>query len=457
MFAFSEWRGLRRYQVLSVRWRRRLIFGGGGLVVGLAAVGLAVAADGAQSGFRRVIAAWPYVPLLITPLGFALASYLVARIFRNTQGSGIPQAIAARGLADPVQREALVGAKVAIGKVLLTLLGLLVGASVGREGPTVQVGASVMFLMGKLTPRRQPGLILAGAAAGVAAAFNTPLAGIVFAIEEMSRTFEVRTSGLIIATVILAGLTAQALLGDYTYFGTTTAALRLGTAWMVVPVCGVIGGFAGAGFSRIVAALPMKLPASIAAWVAQHSVIFAALCGLGVALCGIASGGVIYGTGYEQAREALHHAQSLSLFYAPLKLIATALSAISGIPGGIFSPSLSVGAEIGATVARLFHHADPGPIILLGMVGYFTGVVRAPITGFVIVSEMSGDHGMLVALMTTALIADYCARLINKEGLYHILSKRFIAPVAPDTEADNRPNLEPDANRALRDRAGTSV
>ena len=106
-----------------------------------------------------------------------------------------------------------------------------------------------MFLIGRLSPRRQPGLILAGAAAGVAAAFNTPLAGIVFAIEEMSRSFEVRASGLIIAAVILAGLTAQSLLGNYTYFGFSTAALPIGTAWMAVPLCGVIGGFAGALFT----------------------------------------------------------------------------------------------------------------------------------------------------------------------------------------------------------------
>jgi H+/Cl- antiporter ClcA len=321
-----------------------------------------------------------------------------------------------------------VGARVAIGKIGLTLLGLLVGASTGREGPTVQVGASVMFVIGRLTPHRQPGLILAGAAAGVAAAFNTPLAGIVFAIEEMSRSFEVRASGLTIGAVILAGLTAQALLGDYTYFGTTQAALPIGAAWIAVPLCGVIGGLFGACFSRILVAVPDALPARMANWVRSNAVLFAALCGLGVALCGLATGGAVFGTGYQNARVILHHTGTLPLDYAPLKLMATALSSISGIPGGIFSPSLSVGAGIGADVARLFHHPDPGPIVLLGMVAYFTGVVRAPITGFVIVSEMSGDHSMLVALMATALIAEGCARFINREGVYHQLAKRFVAP-----------------------------
>lgn len=405
----------------------------GGLLVGLIAVGLAWGSDIAQGWFRDFTTHWSYLPLVLTPAGFALVVFMTNRWFPNSQGSGIPQAIASRTSDDPVRRTELVGFRVAAGKILLTLMGLLVGASTGREGPTVQVGASAMFLVGRLSPRRQPGLILAGAAAGVAAAFNTPLAGIVFAIEEMSRSFEMRTSGLIIAAVILAGLTAQAMLGDYTYFGFTKAALPIGTAWIAVPLCAVIGGAAGAAFSRALVAVPTALPLRFKAWVMQRPVAFAAVCGFGVAVCGLASGGAAFGTGYEQAKAVLHHTGQISLYYAPLKFLATTLSSVSGIPGGIFSPSLSVGAGIGADVAHFFHHPDPGPIILLGMVAYFTGVVQAPITGFVIVSEMSGDHSMLVPLMATALLANAIAKLINREGVYHQLAHRFIAPAPPGT------------------------
>jgi H+/Cl- antiporter ClcA len=241
----------------------------------------------------------------------------------------------------------------------------------------------------------------------------------------MSRTFETRASGLIIGTVILAGLTAQTLLGYYTYFGTSTAVLRIGTAWMAVPLCGVIGGLAGALFSRGLVAVPDALPQNAKRWVTENPVLFAMACGLGVALCGLLSGGIVYGTGYEQARAVLHQTGSMPFYYPPMKFVATLLSSISGIPGGIFSPSLSIGAGIGAGVAHFFHHAAPGPIVLLGMVAYFTGVVRAPITGFVIVSEMSGDHSILVALMATALIAEVCARFVNPEGVYHLLARRF--------------------------------
>lgn len=415
----------------SLRWRQRATFIGGGLLVGLVAVGLAIGSDMMQAAFHRVLGVSRYIPLILTPLGFALAVHSAQRFFPNTQGSGIPQAMAARKLPDPEDRAKLVGFKAAVGKVFLTLFGLLVGASTGREGPTVQVGASMMFLIGRMSPRRQAGLVLAGAAAGVAAAFNTPLAGIVFAIEEMSRRFEVKTSGLIIGAVILAGLTAEAILGDYTYFGTTKAALPIGTAWIAVPLCAVAGGLSGAVFSRILVAVPSALPARIAGWIKRNPVGFAAVCGFGVALAGLLSGDMVYGTGYQHAKAVLHHTGTVPLEYAPLKLIATALSAVSGVPGGIFSPSLSIGAGIGADIARFFHHAQPGPIVLLGMVAYFTGVVRAPITGFVIVSEMTGDHSMLASLMTTALLADWCASLINKEGVYHALTANFL-PKRPE-------------------------
>jgi len=425
---------LRDSRSLSVklgRWRQRLVFVIGGIAVGLAAVGLTVSADYAQKAFQMLIERWPYAPMLVTPLGFGFAVWLAVRFFPNTQGSGIPQAIAARKIADRRARNLLVGARVAIGKVILTLLGLLVGASTGREGPTVQVGASVMSFIGQRSPRRQPDLILAGAAAGIAAAFNAPLAGVVFAIEEMSRSFELRTSGLIVGGIVVAGLTAQILLGDYTYFGFTGSALPIGTAWLAVPLCGVVGGLFGAVFSRMLVTVPNQLPTRAASWITTHPVWFAVMCGLGVALCGLATGGDTFGTGYEQARHVLHQNTDLPIIYAPLKLIATALSAISGVPGGIFSPSLSVGAALGAEIARLFDQVTAAPIVLLGMVAYFTGVVRAPITGFVIVSEMSDNHSMLVALMATALIADASASLINRDGVYQELSVRFFPKPNP--------------------------
>ena len=394
--------------------------------MGAAAVALAQISDWAQLAFADVLAKWRYASFVVTPLGFALSVFLTIRYFPNSQGSGIPQAIAARQLGDQEARTRLVSLRVGIGKVFLTVLGLLCGASVGREGPTVQVGASIMFALGRVSPRRQPGLILAGAAAGVSAAFNTPLAGIVFGIEEMSRAFETRTSGLIIAAVIAAGLTSLALVGNYSYFGSTATTLHSGFDWLAVPACGVVGGFAGGLFSRIVILMARGLPGAVGRAIKLHPVVFALLCGLAVAVCGFVSGDTIYGTGYAQVKHALETGTPLAQSFAPLKFAATLLSAISGLPGGIFAPSLAVGAGLGTELARFFPAAPLSAILLLGMVAYFAGVVQAPITAFVIVTEMTDNHSMVVPLMAAALIAHATSRIICEEGIYHALARGFL-------------------------------
>jgi H+/Cl- antiporter ClcA len=428
MMSFVSTRRLRSMKVLSGRWEQRAIFLLGGVAIGGAAVALTLLADQAQLAFQAILGRWRYASFVITPLGFALSVYLTQRFFPNSQGSGIPQAIAARRLADQAARGRLVSIRIAIGKILLTLLGLLCGASAGREGPTVQVGASLMFAAGRISPRRQPGLILAGAAAGVAAAFNTPLAGIVFGIEEMGRSFETRTSGLIIGTVIAAGLTSLALVGNYTYFGTTSAMLANGRDWLAIPVCGVLGGLLGGLFSRIVIAVADGLPGKIGAAIKRNPIPFALVCGLAVAACGLVSGDTVYGTGYAQVKGVLEGGEELPWSFGLLKLAATALSAVSGIPGGIFSPSLAVGAGLGLDLAPLFPTAPLGAIILLGMVSYFAGVVQAPITAFVIVTEMTNNHALTVPLMAAALIAYATSQLVCREGIYHALAKNFLAP-----------------------------
>ncbi len=416
----------RLFRLTSARWQRRVIFLLGGVGVGAAAVALAQLADLAQHSFSLLLAKSRYAVLAVTPLGFMLSAYLTIRLFPNAQGSGIPQAIAARHLTDLAARESLVSIRIAIGKMILTLLGLLCGASVGREGPTVQVGASIMFALGRVSPRRQPGLILAGAAAGVAAAFNTPLAGIVFGIEEMSRAFETRTSSLIIGAVIAAGLTSLALAGNYAYFGSSAAALARGADWFAIPICGVVGGLAGGLFSRVVIAMARGFKNPLGRAIKGHPLWFAFACGLAVAVCGLVSGDTIYGTGYAQVKTALDHDSPLPQDFGALKLLATTFAAISGIPGGIFSPSLAVGAGIGCNIASFFHDAPLGAIMLLGMVSYFAGVVQAPITAFVIVTEMTDNHSMVVPLMAAALIAHATSRVICEEGIYHALAKGFV-------------------------------
>jgi H+/Cl- antiporter ClcA len=421
-------RRTRKLRVATGRWRNAALFVLGGIVVGAAAVGIAIAADHASHLFESLVTHSPLVALVLTPLGFAASSWIARSWFPNSGGSGIPQAIAARHLHGLAARERLVSLRIALGKALLLVLGLLCGASIGREGPTVQVGASIMFAVGRLSPRRQPGLILAGASAGVAAAFNTPLAGIVFGIEEMSRSFETRTSAIIIGAVIAAGLTSLVLQGDYTYFGTTGAVLGGSIqGWLAVPILGVVGGLLGGGFSRIMILFGSGLPGRLGTAIKGHPILFATACGLAVALCGLFSGGTIYGTGYAQAHALVQGEGEVPGSFGLLKLVATIVSSVSGIPGGIFAPSLSVGAGLGANMAALMPGAPAQALVVLGMVAYFSGVVQAPITAFVIVAEMTDNHGLVVPLMLASLIGFATSRLVCPEGVYHALARNFVA------------------------------
>jgi H+/Cl- antiporter ClcA len=406
-------------------FRRRALFLGGGIVVGLLAVAMALLADQAQRLFGAIAFRWPYAPLLVTPGGFALAAWLTRRYFDGAQGSGIPQVIAARQLESVEQRGRLVSARLGLAKIGLLILGLAAGASSGREGPTVQVGAATMFLLGRIEPHRQPGLLLAGSAAGIAAAFNAPLAGIIFGIEEMSRSFEQRSSVLVLVAVIAAGLTSQAILGDYTYFGVTSGTLQMGWQWLAVLLAGVVGGLLGGLFSRVLILFADGLPTRLGGLIRRRPVAFAAVCGLLVALSGLAAGGTVFGTGYAQTREILA-GQPMHWLFGPLKLIATALSSISGIPGGIFSPSLAVGAGLAYDLHPILNDVPIGLLAILCMAAYLAGVVQAPLTSAVIVSEMTADHGLIFPIMVAALLASAVSRLVCEEGVYHALARRLL-------------------------------
>jgi H+/Cl- antiporter ClcA len=414
------------------RWKRRLLFWGGAVSVGFAAILLAVSSTYVLGWLHAVLGVSPYLSLLLTPLGLALIAFITSRHFTGAQGSGIPQTIAALKLSDDSARQGLLSVRIAIGKIFLTLLGLLSGASIGREGPTVQIGASIMHALGRLGQftrhETERGLILAGGAAGVAAAFNTPLAGVVFAIEEMSRSFEERTSGAALTAIIVAGIASLGILGNYTYFGHTSESLgdHLYQGWIGVLVCGTIGGLLGGIFSTILINAARLMPERLRMFMKERPVAFAAACGLVLAVIGIASGSTTYGTGYEETRHILEGQANIPESFGILKMVATIVSYISGIPGGIFAPSMSIGAGFGFNLSSFFPDLPAGAVVILGMVAYFTGVVQAPITGFVIVMEMTDNHSMTIPLMATAAVAYASSRIICPTPLYKALSVNFL-------------------------------
>jgi len=404
----------------------------GPLLIGLLGVGLAVGAEYATKLNRWANGQFFATPLFLMPAGFALLAWLGTRYVPGSQGSGIPQTIAAidaRG-----QRaggfDRLLSLRIAFGKVLLTLGGLVVGASIGREGPTVQVGASIMHAFHGRRPFKGDGsrriLILAGGAAGIAAAFNTPLAGIMFAIEELSKKHVFNANSSTLVTVIGSGLISLAMLGNYTYFGTSGASLQWHYGVLPILVCGVIGGLAGGLFSRLLIAATIRMPARVAAFNRDRPYLFAAVCGLGVALLGFGTDGLVFGTGYEPTRLTLEHGSLLPWYFGAAKLSATLLSSMSGIAGGIFAPSLAAGAGFGDNVALLLPTLAPhSAIILLVMAAYLSGVTRAPLTSFIIMMEMTNSHQMLLPLMTAAVVASACSKAVSPPHLYHTLAARF--------------------------------
>jgi H+/Cl- antiporter ClcA len=396
--------------------------------VGVASVVFSLAADWAQNLFLVSRQHFWALPLFITPPGFVFCAWAAREYFPGAQGSGIPQAMAAREMPRGEARHRLLSLKICLGKIGLTVVALLCGASVGREGPTVQIGAGLMLQVSKLRGlSNERGLILAGSAAGIAAAFNAPLAGVVFAIEEMSQAFESRTNGLVLTTVIIAGLVSLGLTGNYTYFGVTDAAVTTAWQWGLVAICGAAGGLAGGAFSRLMLDGSVWAKSWIAANERQRRLLLPLYCGIIVALCGVCTHGASFGTGYAQARAAIEGHEP-GWYFWPVKFIATLATALSGLPGGIFAPSLAVGAGLGAWIAGATG-CSLGAV--LGMAGYFAGVVQAPMTAFVIILEMTGNSANVIPLMLAAVIGMSASKLIAPEPLYHGLARGFLPPAPP--------------------------
>lgn len=419
---------VRRYGPTSPVWRRRAAIGIGAVLVGLVALLFAGLADQASDFFRLWSRAVPWLPLLVTPLGFALTAWITLRWAPSGRGSGIPQVIAAT--KDPPRAlRGLLSLPGAGLKLLLTVAALAMGASVGREGPTVQVSAAIMAHLHKIlrVPIRA-GVIIAGGAAGVAAAFNTPLAGVAFAIEELANAFEQRVALLVMTAILIAGIVSLGIAGDYVYFGLMPHTLGFSRVLIVAPVAGILGGLLGGLFSRLLLDLSRRR-GEIFGRFATRPIVWALACGLVVAIIGVFTG-LTWGTGYEAARVIIEGAEAPAWF-GPAKLLTTLATALAGIPGGIFAPSLATGAGVGSLLRFLFPDDPAGAVVLLGMVAYFTGVVRAPLTAVIIIVEATASRGMILPLFTAALIADGAARLVCRERLYHGLARQFVLSGKP--------------------------
>ncbi len=418
-----------RFLLSIPHWKQRLLLWAAAIGVGAAAVLFAKLADVAQWALRRILEYSNLAIWLLAPLGFCGIAWLTRRFFRGAEGSGIPQTIFALRPDAGEAGRLLLRPRVVIGRIFLAAAGLLCGASVGREGPTVHVGAAIAASIARFIPHgdssaQRRTLILAGGAAGVAAAFNTPLAGIVFAIEELSRSFEERASGATLTAVVLAGVVAIALTGDYSYFGQPLVSAAGHGISLVTVGAAIFFGVSGGLFSRLTLWTVSGLPGVVGRWQKGFPVLFALCCGLAVAAIGLASHQLTFGTGYVEAKSVLELHAHLPWYYAPARATATLLAYLAGIPAGLLAPSLSVGAGLGQWVADVSGVASPVPLAILGMCGFLAGVTQAPLTSLVIVMEMTGQHAMVLPLMVTAALATTVSKFITAP-LYQTLALRY--------------------------------
>jgi len=413
------------------QWKRRIALWSGAILVALAAILFAKASTWAYQLFLGILAYGSWIPLILTPLVFGLLSWATAGRFRATRGSGIPQAIATLHVEDERFRSNMLALPIAAGKMLLTLIALAVGASIGREGPTVHVGAGLFYTFarrfGFSDPKAASRFILAGGAAGIAAAFNTPLAGVVFAIEELAGTFEHRFSGLLLTAVIVGGVVSLGIMGNYAYFGTVEATLPLGHAWLAVLLCGVICGLLGGLFARLILLSKRGPLARIGALRARWPVTFATGCGLVLAVLGVLFHGSVYGTGYDQARAIVQQAAvTPGESFGLAKLAANVVSYWAGIPGGIFSPALAVGAGLGQNIAHFLPDVPASAVVLLGMSAYLAGVTGAPLTSAVIAMELTDNQAMVIPVMAACLLARAASSLLSPTPVYKDFAERLV-------------------------------
>ncbi|WP_250442137.1 MULTISPECIES: chloride channel protein [unclassified Caballeronia] len=425
-----------RRTILRARrlWLHYGVFWLGAIATGLVAVMYARLIDFGYDAFLRVVAVYWWLPLLLTPAIGALAVWLTRRFFPGSEGSGIPQVIAM--LHD--KRELgprLLTLRILVGKIAISFLSILGGFTIGREGPTIHVGAALMFSLRRFYPTRlrnmrggalERNLALAGAAAGLSAAFNAPLAGVVFAIEELTRSFEQRTSGVLITAIIFAGIVSLALQGNYVYFGTIDLTGHFPESLaLAVVLLGVVTGIAGGIFCWLLLNTERWMPGRLVSWRQTHPVAFGAACGLVIAVIGVVAGGHTFGSGYAEARGMLEGHTEVGASYPLLKMASMVGSYLPGAPGGLFAPSLAIGAGIGNALHLVFGNMELPMLIALGMVGYLAAVTQSPITAFVIVIEMINGHALVLSLMATALIASQVSKLFAPP-LYEALAQKYM-------------------------------
>jgi H+/Cl- antiporter ClcA len=403
------------------------------IITGIIAVIYAKLFSMAEKGTSYLVDHFRWWLLLITPLFFITAWWIVKKFAPYSRGSGIPQVIAAIELATPKHNEKvnkLLSLRIILIKVLSSLLLVLGGGVIGREGPTIQIAGSVFRKISQWLPAWWPkiskrNMIMTGAAAGLAAAFNTPLGGIVFAVEELTKTHINYFKTALFTAIIISGLTAQAIAGPYLYLGYPDMNGLSSTIFLFIIIVAIVAGLAGSSMSKIILALLKWKNSFKLTW--QH-LLFVGICGLVTILIALLIDTRMLGSGKELMTTSLFSNEKYMPWYlSVLRTIGPVFSFSTGAAGGIFAPSLSAGAAMGSALADWLHlsASDTNLLILSGMVAFLTGVTRTPFTSAILVLEMTDRHNVIFHLMLAGLIAGLASILIDKHSLYDHLKLQY--------------------------------
>jgi H+/Cl- antiporter ClcA len=403
------------------------------LLVGFVAVAYTKLFGYAESLLAHLLSWHEWVIFIVAPTSFLLAWLIVKIIAPNAKGSGIPQVMAAIDLASP-KHEGRIGTllnlRIVVAKVLSSMVMVAGGGAIGREGPTIQIAGSFFYVIRRWIPESWPklskqGFILTGAAAGLAAAFNTPLGGVVFAMEELAKIHIRYFRTALFVAVIIAGLTAQAVIGPYLYLGFPDIKGVGFSLLIFVAVTAIASGIAGG--------LMCKITLKVMAWKRKFGVVktvaFLIFSGLTVAALAYFLNNSILGSGKELMNHVLFtDDKAVGTSTVLMRIAGPIICFNTGAAGGVFAPSLAAGASVGALLSDLFHlaGANANLLILCGMVGFLTGVTRTPFTSAILVLEMTDRHSVIFQLLIAALISNIAALLVDKHSFYEQLKKDYI-------------------------------
>lgn len=368
------------------------------------------------SGWRRV---------LVPTLGSLLTGFLLYRYFPLARGSGIPQTKAALFIQD-----GRISFQTVLGKFFCCSASLASGIALGREGPAVHIGAGLASVIARrlrLSRDQVKALVPVGCAAALAAAFNTPIAAVLFSLEEIMGDLHAPILGSVVLSSATAWMVLHLVLGDEPLFHVTAYHLVNPLELGAYAVLGLVGGLGSVAFVRLLLRLRqwfLYLPTRTR-WIQPVA------GGLAVGLMGYFLPEVM-GVGYGQVERALAGDMLLRtvVLLAVLKIVATAVCYASGNAGGIFGPSLFIGAMMGASVGSVAHllfpdsTAGPGAYALVGMGTAFAGIVRTPLTSVIMIFEVTRDYTIIVPLMISNLIAFFISHHWQREPIYEALARQ---------------------------------